>query len=58
MDGEWEDVKAKKKVTKPKQQQGPTGSQYGGLTAKGTLVAGPIQQQPMGKYGGGGSWGT
>jgi hypothetical protein len=44
MDGEWEDVKAKKKAKKPQQQAGgPTGSSFGGITAKGTLVAGPIQ---------------
>ncbi len=43
MDGEWEDVKPKKVVKKPKQTNAPTGSAYGGLTAKGTLVAGPIK---------------
>ena len=57
MDGEWEDVKAKKKAKKPQQQAGgPTGSSFGGITAKGTLVAGPIQQEP--RFGGSGAWGA
>ena len=54
MDGEWEDVKSKKKVQKKPQQQQMAGSSYGGMTTKGTLVAGPVQQTPsQGKYGGG-----
>ena len=53
MDGEWENVKAKA-VYKPKPKQQVAGSQYGGMTAKGTLVAGPIQQS---KYGGSGAYG-
>ena len=53
MDGEWEDVKAKKKPQKKPQQQ-PQGSADGGMTAKGTLVCGPVQQTPYAqKYGGG-----
>lgn len=53
MDGEWEDVKAKKKPQKKPQNQ-PSGSTYGGMTAKGTLVCGPVQQTPYAqKYGGG-----
>merc|ERR1712127_407338 len=50
MDGEWADVKQKKKM-----EQGPAGSSFGGVTAKGTLVAGPIQQSQSAyasKYGG------
>ena len=42
MDGDWEDVKAKKKPQKKPQQQQMAGSSYGGMTAKGTLVAGPV----------------
>ena len=55
MDDEWHDVKQKKKKQKPQQMQGPAGSQYGGMTAKGTLVAGPVQQMSayQMKYGGG-----
>ena len=55
MDGEWADVKQKKKPQKKKMEQGPAGSSYGGVTAKGTLVAGPIQQSQSAyasKYGG------
>merc|ERR1711957_1120706 len=40
---------------KKKMEQGPAGSSYGGVTAKGTLVAGPIQQSQSAyasKYGG------
>ena len=55
MDGEWSDVKAKKKPQKKQQVEGPKGSSYGGVTAKGTLVAGPIQQQ--GRFGGSGAIG-
>tara|TARA_B110000503_G_C6800356_1_gene270855 strand:- start:368 stop:499 length:132 start_codon:yes stop_codon:yes gene_type:complete len=43
MDGDWADVKPKKKTQKKQTQQGPSGSSYGGVTAKGTLIAGPIQ---------------
>ena len=42
MDGEWENVKAPKKANKPKPQQQAAGSSYGGMTSKGTLVAGPV----------------
>ena len=53
MDGEWENVKDKKKAHKPKPQQQVSGSQFGGMTAKGTLVAGPVQQS---RYGGAGAY--
>jgi len=55
MDGEWADVKVKKKKAPKQQAQGPAGSSYGGVTAKGTLVAGPIQQTQSAyasRYGG------
>ena len=57
-DDEWHDVKAKKKPQKkPQQMGGPSGSQMGGMTAKGTLVAGPVQQTAYSsKYGGGAAW--
>ena len=56
MDGEWAEVKnTKKKAPKP-QMQAPQGSRYGGKTAKGTLVAGPVNQG--GRYGGNDSWGA
>lgn len=58
MEGEWTDVKSKKKAPKKQQEVGPTGSAYGGVTAKGTLVAGPIQQPGQGRFGGGAAWGS
>ena len=55
MDDEWNTVKDKKK-TKPKRPQNVDSTSYGGKTAKGTLIAGPVQQSSS-KYGGGDSWG-
>ena len=49
-DDDWAEVKTKKKF-KPMTQSknGGGGIQYGGMTAKGTLIAGPVQQV---RYGG------
>ena len=55
MDGQWEDVKAPKKFKPKPQNNNVAGSSYGGMTAKGTLVAGPIQQQS--RYGGTATYG-
>ena len=58
MDGEWEDVKAKK-VHKPKPvQQANQGGDYGGKkNKKGVMIAGAVKQVSNSKYGGGGAWG-
>lgn len=57
MDGEWTEIKAKKKQAPKPQMNAPQGSRYGGKTAKGTLVAGPVNQAPS-RYGGGDAWGA
>ena len=57
MDGEWSEVKEKKKKAPKPQMNAPQGSRYGGKTAKGTLVAGPVNQAPS-RYGGGDAWGS
>ena len=49
MDGEWTNVKAKKTFKPAKVLPPPEGSQFGGVTSKGTLVPGPIQHT---RYGG------
>jgi hypothetical protein len=41
-------------LTKPEKSE-VTGSQYGGMTAKGILVAGPIKQENT-RFGGSGAW--
>ena len=48
MDGEWTNVKAKKTFKPAKALPPPEGSQFGGITSKGTLVPGPVQQSRCG----------
>ena len=53
MDGDWNEVKAKpkkKKAPKPEAEHKPA---YGGKTASGKLVAGPIKKNNAGGGGGG-----
>lgn len=55
---EWNDVKDKKQVNKPKPvQQQSQGSSFGGMTSKGYLVAGPVAQ-PQNRFGGSDAWGN
>ena len=42
MDGDWEEVKTKKKF-KPKPAQQSAGGDFGGKNKKGGLVAGAVQ---------------
>ena len=50
MDDEWETVKSKKKPQQKKPQQTSGGVQWGGKTAKGTLIAGPVKKPSSSKY--------
>ena len=56
MDGEWNEVKAKPKKKKAPQPEAEHKPAYGGKTAKGKLVAGPIKKNNAGG-GGGDGWG-
>ena len=59
MDGDWAEVKQKKKPPKKNLQQADQGGDYGGKGKKGMLVAGAIKQaNTNSKYGGEGAWGS
>ena len=59
MDDEWTTVKEKKKPQKQQQKRQEGGTQYGGKTKKGTLIAGPVNATVSKyDYSGSNSWGA
>lgn len=56
MDGEWQEIKAKKPKKKPKQFEENKQSYTGGKNKKGELVAGAVQSSSNNKFGAGDHW--